>query len=410
MGKQTAQLKRDYHDQDTKQVDAFVVSLKENLVGADTGTFDSAGAAEYAKTMINQDHVLPEGLKIVLDEAGDKAPIILRAVLDGISCYETAHGVNAPADLVEQAIHNAYCTSSAARSKFALDSANSLHQDNLSLQPNRAVVAIIPIMAEAIPFAHYLPADIGSNQAKCAILSHVTKDTYGGYASGALLDGTGSGESYIDATRIHKCAIDGSGNFSGKITVKQSDAETCDAAAAVPPLLRGRSIVYVNGSPVAFETKSTGSGNSAISGEVTIGSTTYLIGGSINTDTGVIAGTTTPAIPNTTPLHVEAYIDYERNPALIPAIITNVDTYDYYANSWRVSTFASMDGRTQMANELGLDPYSEGVYAINAQYANERHYRVLRQARRLATQNTVPYSFEWTARSPQMSKIGRAHV
>jgi len=34
------------------------------------------------------------------------------------------------------------------------------------LQPNRAAVSIIHTITSAIPFAHYLPADIGSNEAR----------------------------------------------------------------------------------------------------------------------------------------------------------------------------------------------------------------------------------------------------
>ena len=46
-----------------------------------------------------------------------------------------------------------------------------------------------------------------------------------------------------------------------------------------------------------------------------------------------------------------------------------------------------------MANELGLDPYSESVIAIQAQFANERHYDVLRKGVRLAALNTATFDF-----------------
>lgn len=404
MGKQTeAQaVKREYHDQKTAQVASFVDGLKAH--GTKSGTFDSAAAIDFVTEATNRTGYVPEKLQIVLDEAGEHKGIILDSINRGIAAYETAHGCNVPADVVEQAIHLAYATTVDVRKKISLDSASSLHQDNLSLQPNRAVVAIIPAISEAIPFAHYLPTDIGSNEAKLAIMSHIAKDTYGSYLSGGSMDGITSGNRYASAKRVHKCAVDGAGAFTGKITVKQTDEITCDAAAAVPPLLRGRSIVKVNGVPVAREVSQSGTGNSAISGSVTIGSTTYLIAGSINTDTGVIAGTTTPAIPNTTPIVVEAVIDYERNPALVPSIITNVDVYSLYASPWRVNTFASIDGRTQMSNELNLDPYSESVITIQAQYANERHYNVIYDAKQLATQNTVAYNFEWSTRSAQMNR------
>lgn len=404
--KQAAQqVKREYHDQGTAQVAAFVDDLKTSSVGS-AGVFDSAAASDFITSAINTTDAVPKKLQAVLDEAGENGSIITKAIFDGIAAYEDAHGVTVPADVVEQAIHCAYSHTSEGLKKagIRLDSASSLHQDNLSLQPNRAVVAILATISEAIPVAHYLPADIGSNEAKLAIMTHVARDTYGRYASGALLDGTLSGDRYISAKRIHKCTIDGSGNFTGKLTAIQNTDDTCDSAAAVVPLLRGRGKVYVNGVPVAKEVSSEGTGASAISGQVTIGSTTYQIAGTINPDTGVIAGTTSPAIPTTTPIHVESVIDYEKNPSLVPGIVTYVRPYSLYASPWRVITSASIDARTQMSNELGLDPYSEGVIAIQAQFANERHYDVIRAAGRLAVQNTVNYDFQWSARNGQMTR------
>lgn len=407
--KQTAlqTVKREYNDRGTAQVAAFVDGLKTSAVGT-AGTFDSAAASDFIKSGINlSETIIPQKLQIVLDEAGDEnGAIITRAIFDGVQTYEDAHGCNVPADVVEQAIHSAYSLTVDGRRKagLALDSASSLHQDNLSLQPNRAVVAILATMSEAIPVAHYLPADVGSNEARLAILTHVAKDTYGSYASGAMMDGTLSGERYISAKRIHKCTVDASGNFTGKLTAIQATSETCDSAAAVVPLLRGRGKVYVNGVPVAKEVSPDGTGASAISGQVTIGSTTYQIAGTINPDTGAIAGTTSPAIPTTTPIHVESVIDYERNSALVPNIVTFVRTHQLYASPWRVNTSSSIDARTQMSNELGLDPYSEGVIAIQAQFANERHYDVIRAAGRLAVQNNVNYDFQWALRSPDMTR------
>ena len=147
--------------------------------------------------------------------------------------------------------------------------------------------------------------------------------------------------------------------------------------------MRGRSLIYVNGVLAAKEVDSTGSGNSPVSGNITIAGTNYVIGGTINTDTGVYALTTAPAMPVTIPVVVEGFIDYERAPELTPSIITAVNTYKLHAKPWRVTTHQTIDSRTQMANELGLDPYSESVIAIQAQFANERHYEVLAKARRL---------------------------
>ncbi|MDT4829799.1 hypothetical protein FQZ97_632320 [compost metagenome] len=390
-----------YHKRDTAEVAQFVDALKTDAVRG--GVFDSAAADDFVTTAINQAGPVkvPEKLRIVLDEADDKtATMVTRAILDGATTYERMHGAQAPADLLEQAIHLAYGTTNEAR-RAILDSATSNHSDPLSLQPNRAVVAILTTLSEAVPFAHYLPADIQSNEAKLAIMSHQAGKDYGRYAQGALMDGAFSGDTYISSSREHRCEIvldagNPTGAITGKLTAIQTDGETCKPDAPEVKLLRGRSLVYVNGLIAAREVSGTGTGASIVSGQVTIGGTSHQISGTVHPDTGAIALTSTPPMAATNHVVVEGFIDYERAPELTPSIITAVDTFMLHAKPWRVTTHQTIDSRTQMANELGLDPYSEGVIGIQAQFANERHYEVLRKAKRLAKQNTDTFNFNWS--------------
>lgn len=405
----TKRTRQDYFKRETAEVAQFVDSLKDTAIKG--GTFDSAAASDFIVTASNQNTgvKVPETLQAVLDEAkGDESSIVTRAILDGVDVYEAQHGSAAPADVIEMALHSAYATTDAARRKFSLDSASSLHHDQISLQPNRAVVAILAAMGEAIPFAHYLPADIGSNEAKLAIMTHHAGSKFGSYDQNALLDGVDSGNTYISSSRVHTstpAAADGA--VTGKITKQQDDEDTCDPAAGDLKLLRGRTIVYVDGRVAAREVDSTGNGNSPISGTIKVGGTSYAIGGTINTDTGAYALTTTPKLPETVPVVVEGFIDFERAPELTPSIISAVNTFSLYAKPWRVTTHQTIDSRTQMANELGLDPYSESVIAIQAQFANERHYDVLRKGRRLAALNTATFDFGAAA---QHQDSGRAAV
>lgn len=390
-----------YHKRETAEVAQFVETLKNEA--AKGGVFDSAAADDFVSTAINQSGSVkvPEKLKIVLDEADDKtAAMVTRAIFDGANTYERMHGAPAPADLLEQAIHLAYGTSNEAR-RAMLDSASSNASDPLSLQPNRAVVAILTTLSEAIPFAHYLPADIQSNEAKLAIMTHQAGKDYGRYTQGALMDGAFSGDTYISSSREHKCEIvldagNPTGAITGKLTSIQTDGDTCNPAAPEVKLLRGRSLVYVNGLIAAREVSGTGTGPSVVSGQTNIAGTVHQISGTVHPDTGVIALVSTPPMAATNSVVVEGFIDYERAPELIPSIVTAVDTFQLFAKPWRVTTHQTIDSRTQMANELGLDPYSEGVIGIQAQFANERHYEVLRKAKRLAKQNTDTFNFNWS--------------
>lgn len=392
----------DYYKRETAEVAQFVDALKSESVKG--GTFDSAAAGDFVTSALNQSGSVkvPEKLQIALDEADDKqASMLTRAIFDGVATYERMHGCAAPADLLEQAIHLAYGTTNEAGRKMRLDSASTSDQSaSLSLQPNRAVVAILTTLSEAIPFAHYLPADLQSNEAKLAIMTHQAGKDYGRYAQGALMDGAYSGDTYISSSREHKCLIvldagNPTGAITGKLTAIQSDGDTCDPAGAEIKLMRGRSLVYVNGMIAAREVAANGAGASAVSGQVTIGGTLHQISGTIHPDTGVIALTSAPAMAATNSVVVEGFIDYERAPELTPNIVTAVDTFLLHAKPWRVTTHQTIDSRTQMANELGLDPYSEGVIGIQAQFANERHYEVLRKAKRLAAQNQDTFDFKW---------------
>lgn len=407
---------QEYLKKSTAQVAAFAESLKENATNKTNGTFDSAAAQDFISSAVNQNTglVIPEKVQVVLDELSEDAGnTVLKAVLDGIAIYEKQHGCKAPADVVEQALHSAYATTDMARIKnglpkpMALDSvADSNHSEPTSLQPNRAVVAILSALGDAIPVAHYLPADISSNEGKLAIMSHRAGNTIGSYTENDSLDGTSSGNHYITGKRIHKMTpATSTGNITGKLTKVQDTELTCDQAGDAIKLLRGRAILYVNGRAAAREVANNpGSGNNSMTGTITLGATEYTIGGTINTDTGAFAITTSPAMPDTTPVAVESVIDFERDSSLTPMIQSAVNTFTLYANPWRAYTQNTIDTRTQMANELGLDPYSESVIAIQTQFANERHYEVLNYAWMLAANNSETFDFDWSSRSTQLTK------
>lgn len=383
-----------YNKQSTKAVDTFLTGLRAS-VKENKGTFDSAAANDFTKEALNKSTVpLPRTLQAVLDAGSDKeAAQVMRAVFDGVTQYEAQHGQAMPADVMEQALHMAYSATPEAM-KATLDATGTSLQSSLAYQSNRAIVSILATSQEAIPFAHYLPADIKSNQAKLAILQHSAGSATGAYANGANMDGANSGERYLSAAREHTLTAGEAGAYSGKITAIQDTDDTCDQAAPAVKLVRGSAILYVNGLRCAQE-QDAGTSVSPIAGSVVIAGTTHTVSGTINTDTGEIAITSAPALPGTVKVLVEAFIDLENQTELTPSVITRADTFDLYANSWRALTQQSIDSRTQMQNELGLDSYSEGVIAIQAQFANERHYDVLRKAKRIGANNTATFDFNW---------------
>ena len=159
----TRRVHQEYLSTKTAEVAAFAAALKDHGTNKE-GTFDSAAANDFMATAINQDAgvKVPEALQHVLDEAGKNSSVVTKAILDGIGIYESQHGCNAPADIIELGIHLAYSTTDYAKSQYRfLDAATSDHQDNFALQPNRAVIAILSTMGDAI-FSNRAPQRVCS--------------------------------------------------------------------------------------------------------------------------------------------------------------------------------------------------------------------------------------------------------
>lgn len=357
----------------------------------------------------------------VCNEAGFSAPPVLQPLLSslkdddekrifdsivaGTEVYRREHGVYPTADLVEAAMqqgHAAMIGLTDAGTKKALDSATNQAHDQGSLQPNRAVVAILSAISEGIPWASYLPVDIGSNQAKLAILSHLAESNFGGYLNGAIMDGIDSGKLYTTAQRLVKFDISGAAPYNRAFTQRNlaNEPDYCDPAATGVGVYRGRTIVYVNGMPVAQDQLNGSGATSPFTGTFTLpgGATQFTITGSVTLATGAITITaiTGGTLPAGTEVTAKSVIDFETQSALTPRVGVRADVFDLYATSSRVLTQLGIDPEGQMRNELGLDPMSEALMAIRTQMANERHYLALRMAYNLGRNNIVNLDFDYS--------------
>lgn len=414
--------KTEYTKQSTNEIAQFVESLQQNVEvakGGDGVTLDSASASDFASTAINQSStasgiLLPKQMQYILDDAkngvkdsGDEKlnkkqqdaaqAMVLDSVTQGIAIYKSLHGVDPSADLIESAIHQGYGRTSHAAQEYkaTLDSADSTHHDQMSLQPNRAVVAITAAISEGIPVAHYLPADIKSNEARLLIATHHAGSKFGEYDKNDLMDGTNSGKAFTSSSRVIKLTLD-AGKYSSKFTVEMTGPETCNPTAESMPLMRGRTIVYVDGFKAAMEASSTGTATqSSISGEVKLNGVTYVLSGWIKPASGEIEITPNNAFPANTTVHAEAFIDFEEKPQLVPLINTSAESFSMYASPWKVRTEQTVDTFTQMSNEMGINPAQESMLAVRQQQANERHYKVIQMALRLAKNNAETFDMRW---------------
>lgn len=393
-----------YLDPRAEKLEIFLDQAHGQARGGNGATLDSAAIRGTSQDILKGNGELPAEIKevvgLIKDE--DRQSSVLDAVLIGAEVYRAAHGELPTGDLIQAALQQGMSASkSIDPSGRVLDAVGSTdHHDQISSQPNRIVVAITSAIAEAIPFGTYLPTDIGSNEARLGIISHQAGSTFGGYAVGELLDGVNIGKPFVSSERrvTLTLAIDRL-TATGKVTGIIGGSEDT-------PLLRGRSIVLINGYPCAYESSNTNTSaaNSPITGTTRIGSTDYVIGGTVTVATGAVALTFNPALPSGTVVEVEGFIDYEVAPQLAPRVITQVQTYALYANPWRVMAHQTVDSKTQYANELSLDLQSENLLAIRNQFGMERHYLALAKLKALAVNQARVYDFDWANQSAQKTR------
>ena len=361
------------------------------------GVLDSAVSKEIAA---GQHGVkLPAQVQALFDAyKGDDKHKILDSVARGIATFEREHGRLPTGDVIAAAIQQGMSSTNVFDGKgHVLDDANfgtggSAHHDQISAQPNRVQVAVLSAIAEAIPFGAYLPTDIGSNEARLAILRHCAGSNFGEYTEGGSLDGVDLGKAYISSERVVDLVLaSGEATATGKITgnlVTPTDT----------PVLRGRTKILINGYVGATENQqSTGSGaTSAIAGSVVIASTTYNISGTVTIATGAVSLAFTPALPVNTKVQAMGYVDYEASPNLTPSIATVVDVYRLLANPWRALTSVTQDARTQYNSEINTDLTAEGLLALRNQFAAERHFSALNRLSEVAVNNGYTYDFDWS--------------
>jgi hypothetical protein len=387
------------HRRQPVAVKMFFDAVEQTAPGAKRMTADAAQALFRDGEISVPDSVQ----RLVEKYKPEFHPMLLDAVRDGARMYEREHGFAPDASVIEFALDNALKTVTPLADlqvPVRLDAATNAHHDQLSLQPAMAIVSIMAQFAEAIPFAAYLSADVKSNEARLAIMDNKADSSFGDYAKGDSLNGIAGGGAYVDCERVCLLTANGgAGPFA--FAVK---ARTNDTGVAVP-LLRGRTVILVNGLPAAAEVRTTaGAGTNPVAGSVTIGGTTFALGGTVNTDTGAISITTSAALPAGTVVEALAYIDFERAPELAPYITTEATVYQLFARASRALVKVSIDAMTQMQQELALDPRGQSLLSLRAQWAQERHYRVLNKMLRIGLAKAVTWNYDYTAQIAQKDR------
>jgi hypothetical protein len=383
-----------YTKEDEIQLEHFV----SGIVGAGSTAgmvLDSAAAADTAMGSIkNASGGTPRVLDELLGRATDKqGEMIVKAIFDGVKAYAAEHGVSPSGDVLLSAVHQ-------GRSIF--DSVNNSHHDQISINPNAPIVAVMGALAEACPFAGYLPADKGSNEARLIIVNHLAGSDWGDYKVSDMMDGVAAGGGYVAGARVQELAApNDTANYKFTFTRRT------DGTGAVLNLLRGRTIVYVNGKRAVTEVTN-GSNVLAtvpVSGTVRLGSTDYTLTGTVKPASGEVSVTPNTAFPAGTVVTCETYVDYEADASVTPRMSVQAAMYQLFANPFRVIYQVTPESRSQFANEVGIDAGAEAMLTIRAQYALERHYDALRKVKMIGKfQNPLTFDFQYSTQIQQKTQ------
>ncbi|MFM0608680.1 hypothetical protein PQR05_29540 [Paraburkholderia sediminicola] len=384
------------HDQ--REVENFVLGVAESE--AKPGMLlDSTSAATAALTIMGSESgQKPRAIDELLGLTALPEEKIVKAIFDGVNAFEREHGFKPTGDLILSAID---------QGRSIYDSATNNHHDQISLTPNAPIVAILGALAEACPFAGYLPADRGSNEARLIIVSHQAGSNWGGYKQGDLMDGIAQGQPFLGSARTQELAApnDGAPLANYKFLFKEQSS-----GGNPIMLLRGRTIIYVNGMIAAQEIQngSLTQASVSVAGGITIDGTDYSLSGTIKPGTGEVVVTPTPALPDGTVVSAEAFADYEADPTKTPKMMVQAQVFQLFASPFRVTYQVTPEARSQFSNEVGVDAGAEAMLAVRGQYAMERHYNALAKAKMIGKfNNHWTYDFDYDR---QMEQKTRAQV
>ncbi len=368
-------------------------------------TLDSTGSGAVKSFLTNGD--VPASLQAALEIAdgqhGVTGEMIVDSVLKGMRVHQRLHGVLPTADVLETALDQVKAHMADGKGLVLDGVGGTAHHDPLSTQPERIQIGILSQIAEAFPAATYLPVGIGSNQALLGIVAHQAASANGEYASGDTLDGVNIGKSFLSSERTAVLTL-------AADRTSAAGALVLNTAGGQIPLLRNRTIIYVNGFPVAEENGNYQQQtvvNSAISGLAILKGVEYTISGQVKPATGEVTLAFNPALPDGTKVVAEGYLDYEAQPNLAPEIQTRVQTYSLFAKPWRGVMRQTIDSKSQYEQELGLNLLNESLMTARNQITVERHRSILRKAVDLASSNVQTFNFDYTG---QMEQKVRAQI
>lgn len=358
---------------------------------------------------------MPEALGSLLERVGGDSELVLDSVVEGVRAYQDAHGRMPDAGLMRAGIQQfgahmvGFTPDASGGFTPVLDSvATSSTSETTSLQVNRAITSMLGLFESAIPFAAYLPFDIGSNQALLAIMTHTANSSIGGYTAGDMLNGSRLGRPYGSNSRAVRFPTLIPAPVTLKCTARNNAAGTsgdafgsfCDQSLPGVPINRGQTIITVNGLVAAEEGSNANGATSPMSGTIKLGSVEYTISAATAPDAGTVTiNSINPDLPAGAVVEAEVFINYTKAPGLTPEVGINVQTWRLTAGTERILTSTDIDAQTQLIRELNIDAASQQLRAARSQLSMERYFRALKMAYDVSSNTVLTHEFDMAVRS-----------
>lgn len=320
-------------------------SMKRTLVEPfrnDAGGFTAPKTAAEAK---NRDMVLESAIKGTAYECTENGKMIAAVHARALQGYETVHGHLPSDDLLascDKAVENAILLGSGKAAVGGVFESAEMSTTEGILMRDRLVSLVLPVWLQSITanMVTFIPGEF--NQSEFFRIKRVAGSTFGDLQRGDVID--------WDYTGVYSAMDQRALAATGDGTTKNINFDSATKYGVAYPMKPKRTRVYVDRKMVAED-----NGNGALAGSFMQGTTTVVVSGTVNYNTGVVAITFSAAPASGAEIHVGFDVNIEANSALIPKVDHKMWSRVLYPHESAIAGNATIQALWALRRELGQD-------------------------------------------------------
>lgn len=233
----------------------------------------------------------------------------------------------------------------------------------------RSIGLVLPtaLAAATADAATFIPG--GANEAEIFRLHRIAGSNFGDYKKGQVIDHHSMGQySSMNQLWAFKTLP------NGTLTTYAFDSAV-DGFGAVP-FLKGHTKLHVDRRQAAAEVSNQ---SGKLFGTITLGSVEYTINGTIDYALGKADITSSPALPNATPLHLEFDVNHESNSIYIPTIQQEMTSVTLKPHQSVIASEHTIQAAWMMQREHNVDLRSQNMSNQRNYIAYDKDIRALRK-------------------------------